>query len=139
MNVAHFASLVKVAVSFEFEGCWSQTGRGQGACVVSFYLTHVWNVLRSRGFLESEQRGRNPRLLTSILTLSPLKQPRMSGSPPCILTTSLAIQIPSSFLSNGPTTTMLTTRGLCPGGSQAPGGSVVWAGPKFFRPHSLRS
>jgi len=31
--------------------------------------------------------------------------------------------------SNGPTTTTLTTKGLCPGGS------VVWASPKFVRPH----
>ena len=42
---------------------------------------------------------------------------------------SLFIPIPSSSSSNGPTTTTLTTRGLCPGSS------VVWAGSKFVWPH----
>ena len=50
-------------------------------------------------------------------------------SAPSTLTTSLAIPVPSSSSSNGPTTTPLTTRGLCPGSS------VVWAGPKFVRTH----
>jgi len=45
----------------------------------------------------------------------------------------LAILVTSSSSSNGPTTTTLTTRGLCPGGS------VVWVGPKFVRPHGWRS
>ena len=57
----------------------------------------------------------------------------MSGSSPSTLTTSLAISIPSSSSSNGPTTTTLTTKGLCPGGS------VVWAGRKFVRPHKWGS
>jgi len=37
--------------------------------------------------------------------------------------------LPESSSSNGPTTTLLTTRGFCPCGS------VLWAGPKFFWPH----
>jgi len=44
-----------------------------------------------------------------------------------------SITIPSSSSSNGPATTPLTTRGLCPAGS------VIWAGPKLVRPHRLRS
>ena len=46
---------------------------------------------------------------------------------------SLAKPVASSSSSNGPRTTTLTTRGLCHGGS------VVWAGPKFVRPHWWRS
>jgi len=41
----------------------------------------------------------------------------------------ITIPIPVSSSSNGPTTTTLKTRGLCPGSS------VVWAGPKFVLPH----
>jgi len=55
--------------------------------------------------------------------------PGVAGSSPSTLTTSLVTPVPSCNSSNGPTTTPLTTRGLCPGGS------VVWAGPKFVRPH----
>jgi len=55
--------------------------------------------------------------------------PGVARSSPSTLTTSLAKPVPSSASSNGPTTTTLKTSGLCPGGS------VVWAGPKFVRPH----
>ena len=55
--------------------------------------------------------------------------PGVAASLPFTLTTSLATPVPSSSSSNGSTTTPLTTRGFCPGGS------VVWAGPKFVRPH----
>jgi len=55
--------------------------------------------------------------------------PGVAGSSPSTLTTSLATPVPSSSSSNRPTTTPLTTRGLCPGGS------VVWSGPKFVQPH----
>ena len=41
----------------------------------------------------------------------------VAGFSPSTLTTSLATPVPSSSSSNGPTTTPLTTRGLCPGGS----------------------
>ena len=58
-----------------------------------------------------------------------IRGPGVAGSSPSTLTTSLAIPVPSSSSLNGPKTTTLTTRGLCPGGS------VVWAGPKFVRPH----
>ena len=51
------------------------------------------------------------------------------GVIPYTLPTSMATPVPSSSSSNGPTTTLLTTRGLYPGGS------VVWAGPKFVWPH----
>jgi len=56
-------------------------------------------------------------------------RPGVAGSSPSTLTTSLAIPVPSSSSSNGPTTVPLTTMGLCHGGS------VVWAGLKFVRPH----
>jgi len=55
--------------------------------------------------------------------------PGVAGSSPFTLTTSLVTPVVSFSSSNGPTTTTLTTRGLCPGGS------VVWAGPKFVRPY----
>jgi len=55
--------------------------------------------------------------------------PGVAGSSPSTLTTSLVTPVSSSPSSNGPITTSLTTRGLCPGGS------VVWADPKFVRPH----
>ena len=58
-----------------------------------------------------------------------IRGPGVAGSSPSTLTTSLATPVPSSSSLNGPTTTPLTTRGLCPGGS------VVWAGPKFVWPH----
>jgi len=53
----------------------------------------------------------------------------VAGSSPFTLTKSLATPVPSSSSSNGPTTTTLTTKRLCPGSS------VVRAGPKFVRPH----
>ena len=56
-------------------------------------------------------------------------RPGVAGSSPCTLFTSLAIPVPSSSSSNGPTTVPLTTMGL------SHGGSVSWAGPKFVRPH----
>jgi len=56
-------------------------------------------------------------------------RPGVAGSSPSTLTTSLAIPVPSSSSSNGPTTVPLTTMGLCHGGS------VSWAGSKFVRPH----
>jgi len=55
--------------------------------------------------------------------------PGVDGSSPFTLTTSLDTPVPSSSSSNGPTTTPLTTRKFYPGNS------VVWAGPKFVRPH----
>jgi len=58
-----------------------------------------------------------------------IRGPGVAGSSPSTLTTSLTTPVPSSSSSNGPTTTPLTTRGFYPGGS------VVWAGPKFVRPH----
>ena len=55
--------------------------------------------------------------------------PGVAGSSPSTLTTSLAIPVPSSSSSNGPTTVPLITMGLCHGSS------VSRAGPKFVRPH----
>ena len=66
-----------------------------------------------------------------LLNLSSLSQPGVTGSSLCTLTTSLAIPVPSSSSSNGPTTTPLTTRDLCPGGS------VAWVGPLNVRSASL--
>ena len=67
--------------------------------------------------------------LTCLLSLSSPRQPGVAGSSPFTLTTSLAIPVVSSFSSNGPTTTPLTSRGFCPVGS------VVWVSLKFVRPH----
>jgi len=61
------------------------------------------------------------------------RKPGVAGSLPCTLTTSLTTPVPSSSSSKVPTTTTLTTRGSYPGGSD------VWAGPKFVRPHWLES
>ena len=61
------------------------------------------------------------------LALSSLREPRVTQFSPFTLTASLAAPIPST--SNGPTTTTLTTRSICLGGF------VVWAVPKFVRPH----
>jgi len=80
-------------------------------CVALFLLNQYWGIVTVPG---SFLKGRGPGV---------------TGSSPSTLTTSLATPVPSSFSSNGPTTTPLTTRDLCPGGS------VVWAGPKFVRPH----
>ena len=55
-------------------------------CVALMYWTDIGESLRSRGFLVSTN----------------LKEPRVAGSSPCTLTTSLAIPIPSSSTSNGP-------------------------------------
>jgi len=89
--------------------------------------------VRSRGFIVSEPREMHPR--SEIADVPTLPCPPLDNlgcpDPPSTLTTSLATLVPSSSSSNGPSTvtTTLTTRGLCPGGS------VVWAGPKFVRPH----
>ena len=56
-------------------------------------------------------------------------RPGVAGSSPFTLITSLAIPVPSSSSSNGPTTVTLITMGLCHGSS------VAWEGPKFVRPH----
>jgi len=76
------------------------------------------------------KRATSPQINLTWISLVP---PRTLGGQ--ILTLHLdyvlAIPIPSSASSNGPTTTPLTTRGFCPGGS------VVWAGPKSVRPHWL--
>jgi len=58
-----------------------------------------------------------------------IRGPDVAGSSPCTLSTSLATLVNSSSSSNGPTTTLLTTRGLWPGGT------IVWTGPKFVRTH----
>ena len=90
--------------------------------------------VRSRGFIVSEPRETHPRseiadVPTSLcLPLDDLGCP--DPHPPPELRRRLH-RSPSS--SNRPTTIMLTTRGLCPGGS------VVWAGPKFVRRHWWRS
>ena len=60
-----------------------------------------------------------------------LRLPGVSRSSPFTLTTSLVIPISPFSSSNGPTTITLTTRGLCPDSCV----TVVWAGPKFVRPH----
>ena len=85
--------------------------------------------VRSRGFHCEWAKGEHPRSEIADVPTSPCPplEPGVSGSSPSTLTTSLTTPIPSSSSLNRPTTTMLTTRGLCPGGS---GG---WASPKFVR------
>jgi len=68
-------------------------------------------------------------IVTVPVSISYGSRPGVAGSSPSTLTTSLATPVPCSSSSNGPTTTPLTTKGFYPGDS------VVWAGPKFVRPH----
>jgi len=102
-------------------------------CVALFYWTDIGKSLCTvTGLRRERAKGDAPTIRDRWrpnLTLSPLRYPGVSGSSPSTLTKSLAIPVPSSSSSNGPTTTTLTTKGMCPGGS------VVWAGPKFVRPH----
>jgi len=66
---------------------------------------------------------------SSVCVIPEIRGPGVAGSSPCTLTTSLATPVPSSSSLNGPTTTPLITRGLCPHGS------VVWTPPEFVRTH----
>ena len=56
-------------------------------------------------------------VLGLFLVSTDLRQPGVAGSSLTTLITLLAILVPSSFSSNGPTTTPLTTRGSYPGDS----------------------
>ena len=56
-------------------------------------------------------------------------RPGVAGSSPFTLTTSLVYRSPPLPLQTDPTTTLLTTMGLCHRGS------VVWTGPKLVGPH----
>ena len=101
-------------------------------CVVLFcFIKPIMgnHYVRSRGFHCEWAKGEHPRSEIADVPTSPCPplEPGVSGSSPSTLTTSLTTPIPSSSSLNRPTTTMLTTRGLCPGGS---GG---WASPKFVR------
>ena len=77
--------------------------------------------------------GPDPRSEIADVPTSPCPPLDNLGFSPSTLNTWLDAPVPSSSSSNGPTTTTLTTRGLCPGGS------VVWAGPKFDRTHWSRT
>jgi len=85
--------------------------RRRAVCVASFFIKLILGNCYGPGVIPYDRR------------------PGVAGSSPSTLTMSLATSVPSSSSSNGPTTTPLTTRGLCPGES------VGWAGPKFVRPH----
>jgi len=80
----------------------------------------IGQLLRSRNFLTQAKGAchHDSESLAYLLTLSSLRQPGVARSSPSSLTTSLAIPVPSSSPTNGPTITRLTTRGLCPGGCQ---------------------
>jgi len=85
--------------------CWTSVLLCLSVCVALFYQNDIRKSLRSRGFLRvgprsTYQRNGSP---TCHLTLFP-----WDGSSPCTLNTSLAIQIPSSSSSNGPTMTVTT-------------------------------
>ena len=118
-------------------------------CVALFLLNRYWGIVPVPGSFPS---GRRPGVCVCVcvtlfcvcvcyfvlLNIGEIAVPvsfLKSGdlgwldSAPSTLTTSLAILVPSSSSSNGPKTTPLITRGLCPGAS------IVWAGPKFVRTH----
>ena len=91
---------------------WIFFGFYAGVCVCCFVLLYrYWGIVTVPGSLPYGSR------------------PGVAESSPFTLTTSLAIPVPFSSSSNGPTTVPLTTMGL------THGGSVSWAGPKFVRPH----
>jgi len=78
--------------------------KGLLLCVALFYqlLGNQWT---APGFLhERAKRARTHdwKSPTHHLTLTSLRQPGVVGSSPCTLTTSMAIPIPSSSSSNGP-------------------------------------
>jgi len=76
-----------------------------------------------------KQESEEPLWVQGFLVSTYLRQPGVAGSSPYTLTKSLAIPVPFSSSSNRPTTTPLTTKGFCPGGSAS------WASPKFVWPH----
>ena len=59
--------------------------------------------------------------------------PEVAGSSPFTLTTSLATPVPSSSSSNGPSNYYVDNQWLVPWRLRRL--KVVWAGPKFVRPH----
>jgi len=87
-------------------------------------LNQHWGIVKVPRFPRKPDKGARTHDLESptyLLTLSSLRQPGVAGCSTFTLTTSLAIPVPFSSFSNGPTPTTLRTRGFCPGGS------VVWA------------
>jgi len=81
-------------------------------CVFCFVLlTRYWGIVTVPGSIPFGSR------------------PGVAGSSPFTLNTSLAIPVPSSSSSNGPTTVTVITMGLCHGSS------ATWAGPMFVRTH----
>jgi len=91
---------------------------------VCVLLCFIKPILENPYVQSQVRRTHDPRSPTSHR-----RDPGVTGSSPSAIPTSLATPIPSSCSLNGPTTTTLTTTGLCPGGS------VVWASPKFVGPH----
>ena len=94
----------------------------KGCCFV--LLSQHWGIVKVPRFPRKPDKGARTHDLESptyLLTLSSLRQPGVAGCSSFTLTTSLAIPVPFSSFSNGPTPTTLRTRGFCPGGS------VVWA------------
>jgi len=86
--------------------------------------------VRSRDFIVSEPRETHSQSEIADVPTSPCPPlDNLSGSSPFTFTTSLLYQSPPLPLRTDPATTTLTTRSLCPDGS------IVWAGPKFVRPH----
>ena len=106
----------------------------QVVCLLLYFIKPILgnHYVRSQGFIVSEPRETHPRSeITNVPTSFCLPLDELGcpdPHPPSELRRWLH-RSPSSSSSNRPTTIMLTTRGLCPGGS------VVWAGPKFVQPH----
>jgi len=107
-------------------------------CVLLCFIKPILGnrYVRSRGFIVSEPRETHPR--SEIADVPTLPCPPLDNlgcldpHPPPQLRRWLH-RSPPLPLRTDPATTTLTTRGLCPGGS------VVWVGPKFVRPHWWRS
>ena len=115
------------------KGKWKQ-------CVLLCFIKLILGnrEVRSRCFIVSEPRETHPRSeIADVLTL-PSPPLDNLGCPdpdpqPSPWLRRWFYRSPTLPLRTDPATATLTTRDLCPGGS------VVWAGPKFVRPHWWRS
>ena len=102
-------------------------------CVLLCFIKPILGkLLRSRTGVTCErarQVDTHPRFRNAGVHPHPVLLPTIWWPDAYTSPTLLAILVPSSSTSNGPTTTPLTTRGFCHVGS------AVWASPKFVRPH----
>jgi len=106
-----YYSIIRVTVGLIQFVYGSHSHFATGVCVCCFVLlTQYWGIV-------------------TVPDLFLFRGPGEAESSPFTSNTLLVTSVPSSSSSNRPTTTTLTTRALYPGSS------VVWAGPKFVRPH----